>query len=353
MRIKPFSRQKTISLALQGGGAHGAFTWGVLDYLLEAGQLEFDAVSGTSAGAMNAAVLAQGLMTDGADGAREALATFWKSVASSVPFDVTVRTLDGDSGTLAPAMKMMMMWASFFSPYELNPFDHNPLRDVVTKQIDFERLRRESPLRLFIAATEANTGRLRLFREHELTPDALLASACLPSVHHSIEIDGEHYWDGGFAANPAVFPLFYTGKSRDIMLVLINPMRHSKTPRSADEIRTRSMELGFSANFLREMRMFAHAREFAEKQPWWSRGRLERRLLSTNFHLIEASEVMSQLSSESKLSASGSFLEQLRDLGRERAKQWHTASGHHVGERPSVEVAGLFGSRPGIPEIGP
>lgn len=344
MRIKPFSYRKTISLALQGGGAHGAFTWGVLDYLLEAGQLEFDAVSGTSAGAMNAAVLAQGLMAGGRDGAREALAAFWKAVAGSVPFDITVRTLDGANGTLAPAMKMLMMWTSFFSPYELNPFDHNPLRDVVTKQIDFERLRRESPLRLFIAATEANTGRLRLFREHALTADALLASACLPSVHHSIEIDGEHYWDGGFAANPAVFPLFYTGKSRDILLVLINPLRHSNTPRSATDIRTRSMELGFSANFLREMRMFAHAREFAEKQPWWSRGRLERRLLSTNFHLIEASEVMGQLSAESKLSASGSFLELLRDLGRERAAQWHAASGHHVGDRSSIEVAGLFGS---------
>ncbi|KAA3649316.1 MAG: patatin-like phospholipase family protein [Proteobacteria bacterium] len=346
MRIKPFSHRKTISLALQGGGAHGAFTWGVLDYLLEVGHLDFDAVSGTSAGAMNAAVLAQGLMAGGREGARKALAAFWRAVASSVPFDVTVRTLDGHSGTLAPAMKMMLMWANFFSPYELNPFDHNPLRDVVTKQIDFDRLRHASPLRLFIAATEANTGRLRLFREHELTADALLASACLPSVHHSIEIDGEHYWDGGFAANPAVSPLFYHGRSRDILLVLINPMRHSKTPRSADEIRTRSMVLGFSANFLREMRMFAHAREFAAQQPWWSRGRLERRLLSTNFHLIEASEVMSRLSAESKLSPSGSFLQLLHDLGRERARQWHAESGHHVGERPSVEVAGLFGARP-------
>lgn len=343
MRFRRSAKSKTISLALQGGGAHGAFTWGVLDYLLEVGHLKFDAVSGTSAGAMNAAVLTQGLMAGGPDGAREALATFWNSVASSVPYDVTVRTLNGDSGTLAPAMKMMMTWASFFSPYQLNPFDLNPLRDVVTNQIDFERLRRESPLQLFIAATEANTGRLRMFREHELTADALLASACLPSVHHSIEIDGEHYWDGGFAANPAVFPLFYTGGSCDILLVLINPMRHSKTPRSAEEIRIRSMELGFSANFLREMRMFAHARDFAAAQPWLSRGRLERRLLSTNFHLIEASEVMGQLSSESKMSASESFLEQLRDLGRERAQQWHEASARHVGKRESVEVAGLFG----------
>ena len=353
MRFTRSAKRKPISLALQGGGAHGAFTWGVLDYLLEVGHLEFDGVSGTSAGAMNAVMMAQGMMTGGRDGAREALADFWQSVASSVPFDIAVRTLDGESATLGPAMKLMTLWASFFSPYELNPLDLNPLRDVLVKQVDFERLRRESPVRLFIAATEVNTGRLRLFRERELTADALLASACLPTVHHTIEIDDEHYWDGGFAANPAVFPLFYQGRSSDILLVLINPMRHSKTPRSIDEIRTRSMELGFSANFLREMRMFAHARDFAAAQPWWSRGRLERRLLSTNFHLIEASEVMSQLSSESKMSAHGPFLEQLRDLGRERAQQWHEACAHHVGKRPSVEVAGLFGQRPRLPQVQP
>ena len=189
-----------------------------------------------------------------------------------MPFEVAVRTLDGESVTLTPAMKMMMGWTSLFSPYELNPFDLNPLRKLVTRMVDFERLRRRSPVKLFIAATAANTGRLRLFKEHELTVDSILASACLPSIHHSVEIDGEPYWDGGFTANPAVFPLFYECPGRDILLVLINPLRHRDTPRSAEEIRTRSRELGFSANFLREMRMFAHARQFANEQPWWARG---------------------------------------------------------------------------------
>lgn len=343
MRLKRTSAKRRISLALQGGGAHGAFTWGVLDYLLEASDLDFEGVSGTSAGAMNAVVLADGLLKGGRDGARQALANFWRAVAGSVPFEVAVRTLDGESITLTPAMKMMMGWTSLFSPYELNPFDLNPLRELVTSMVDFERLRSNCPLRLFIAATAANTGRLRLFKEHELTPDALLASACLPSIHHSVEIDGEPYWDGGFTANPAVFPLFYECVSRDILLVLINPLRHRETPRSAEDIRTRSRELGFSANFLREMRMFAHAREFAGEQPWWARGRLERRLLATNFHLVEASDEMSKLSSDTKLAAHGPFLEQLCELGRERARAWLRRKGRLVGSKSSLELAGLFG----------
>lgn len=240
MRLKRLPSKPRICLALQGGGAHGAFTWGVLDFLLEASDLQFEGVSGTSAGAMNAVVLADGLMKGGRDGARAALAEFWREVAASVPFEVAVRTLDGESVTLTPAMKMMMGWTSLFSPYELNPFDLNPLRKLVTRMVDFERLRRRSPVKLFIAATAANTGRLRLFKEHELTVDSILASACLPSIHHSVEIDGEPYWDGGFTANPAVFPLFYECPGRDILLVLINPLRHRDTPRSAEEIRTRS-----------------------------------------------------------------------------------------------------------------
>lgn len=342
MRLKRTVSKPRISLALQGGGAHGAFTWGVLDYLLEASDLEFDGVSGTSAGAMNAVVLADGLLKGGRDGAREALAGFWRAVAGSVPFEVAVRTLDGESITLSPAMKLMIGWTSLFSPYEFNPFDLNPLRKLVAERVDFERLRRESLVRLFIAATGANTGRLRLFHHHEVTPDVLLASACLPTLHHTIEIEGEPYWDGGFTANPAVFPLFYECDSRDILLVLINPLRHLKTPRSAEEIRARTMELGFSANFLREMRMFAHAREFAAAQPWWGRGRFERRMLASNFHLIEANEAMSKLSSDTKLAAHGPFLEQLRDLGRERARAWLASSRQHVGSKSSVELAGLF-----------
>ena len=187
----------TLNLALQGGGAHGALTWGVLDALLEDGRLRFDGVSGTSAGAMNAVVLAQGLMSGGNEGAREALRNFWTAVASSLPFEGAVPTADGLGFRLAPAMRLMLQWTHYLSPEQLNPFDHNPLRDVLKAQIDFDQLRIRSPVKLFIAATEANSGQLRLFQNPDIGLDALLASACLPRLHRSVLIDGQPHWDGG------------------------------------------------------------------------------------------------------------------------------------------------------------
>ncbi|MCB1907779.1 MAG: patatin-like phospholipase family protein [Rhodocyclaceae bacterium] len=342
-----FSRKTAVSrarlsLALQGGGAHGAFTWGVLDALLEHGRFGFDGISGTSAGAMNAVVMAHGWIVGGRDGAREALDAFWTAIADTPPFELAVPNGSGNGVTLNPVMKFMLRLSSVFSPSELNPLDLNPLRDVIEAHVDFERLRRRCPLRLFIAATQVNTGKLRLFRNDEISLDALLASACLPTMHHTVEIDGEPYWDGGYVANPAVFPLFYECASRDVMLVLLNPLRHVSTPASADEIRMRALELSFSANFLREMRMFAHAREYAEAVPWWRRGRLERRLLAANFHLIEAGELLGRLAPETKLTPSRDFLRGLHDLGRQHALAWLEDKSAYLGSRSSVEIAGLF-----------
>lgn len=334
-------KTRTISLALQGGGAHGAFTWGVLDRLLEDGRLNFEGISGTSAGAMNAVVLAHGLLQGGRDGAREALTKFWTSIASRVPVDLVMPTMDGESLAATPALKLLLHWTRYFSPYQLNPFDLNPLRDVVTEQIDFERLRKRSALKLFIAATHANSGKLRLFHTRELTADMLLASACLPTMHHAIEIDGESYWDGGYAANPAVFPLFYECTARDIVLVLLSPFEHERTPRTAEEIHNRALDLAFSANFLREMRMIDHAREYVARS-WPPLGRLERRLMRTNFHLIEADELMGQLGTETKLAAHLPFLERLRDKGRERAKKWLVAHRKRVGASSSFDLAAVF-----------
>jgi len=334
---------RVLNLALQGGGAHGAFTWGVLDGLLEDGRLEFEGISGTSAGAMNAAVLAHGLLDGGRKGgrdrAREALARFWSAVAASTPFDFGLA--NGDNGELSPGIRLMMSWARHFSPQELNPFDVNPLRDIVVREIDFERLRAKSPLKLFVAATHANTGRLRLFTTSELSADAVLASACLPAMHHAIEIDGEPYWDGGYSANPAVFPLFYDCRADDILLVLLSPLLHGETPRSADAIRDRTLDLSFNATFLREMRMYAHAREFAGRT-MWPLGRLERRLQRANFHLIQADELMSQLPTETRLATSLPFLEMLRDQGREHVRTWLKANRRNVGRSSSVDIADLF-----------
>ncbi|MFZ3082140.1 patatin-like phospholipase family protein, partial [Rhodoferax ferrireducens] len=247
-----------LNLALQGGGAHGAFTWGVLDALLEDPRIEFEGLSGSSAGAMNALVFADGWMKGGRDGARQGLSDFWMEVGKQMPWGLMTQG-EGEAISLSPASKLLVNWAGHFSPAQLNPFDLNPLRDLLNRLVDFEQLRARSPFKLFVGTTQANTGKLRVFRESELSVDVMLASACLPKIHHSVEIDGEPYWDGGYAANPAVFPLFYDCDSRDVLLVLLSPLKREGTPNTVDEIESRIAELAFSANFMREMRMFVHA----------------------------------------------------------------------------------------------
>lgn len=332
-----------LSLALQGGGAHGAYTWGVLDRLLEDGW-RLDGVSGTSAGAMNAVALAQGWTTGGAEGARAALEAFWMAVGDSTPFhlDLMHSLNPAQNGGLPAPMNMMLGLARLFSPYQLNPFELNPLRDVVRAQFDLERLRRSCPLKLFIAATAVRSGKVHLFRTHDLSEEALLASACLPTLHHAIEIGGEHYWDGGFTANPAIYPLMYECSTPDILLVLLNPLVHDEAPRSAAEIAARSMELGFSTTFLREMRMIAHARSYIdESKRWMPRGRLEQKLIRLRFHLIDAQE-LSEAGGDSKLNASTRFLLHLRELGRARAEDWVRRHRRDVGRRESVDLERLF-----------
>ena len=330
-----------MNLALQGGGAHGAFTWGVLDALLEDSAINFDGVSGTSAGAMNALCLAHGLMTGGRDGARETLARFWTSVAASSPF----ASSDDAGAGMSPALKLMLQWTNHLSPEQLNPFDLNPLRDILGEQFDFARLRRDAPVKLFIAATHANSGKLRLFRNHELSVDTLLASACLPTIHRTIVIDGEPYWDGGYSANPAVFPLAYQCTSPDILLILLTPLRYTETPVSAEDIRQRLLELSFNATFLREMRMFAHLRETASAS-WLSRwlpvGRLERRIEQLRFHAITADSFLGQLPPGSKLAVNLPFFERLRDSGRQHALAWLDEHRSSIGERSTLDLGQLF-----------
>jgi NTE family protein len=336
----------TINLALQGGGAHGAFTWGVLDALLEDERITFDGISGTSAGAMNAVVMAHGLLQAGRAGARAALETYWTAVAASMPAEFTVASGNGEHVSLSPMLKLALQWTHYFSPAQINPLDLNPLRGIVSAQIDFERLRAACPVKLFIATTQANSGKLRLFREHELTADVLLASACLPTAHRAIEIDGEPYWDGGYCANPAVFPLFYDCDSDDIVLVLLSPLKHTETPHSAKDIQTRVLEIAFNATFLREMRMFAHLRERIGRRRWpflgAPLGALERRALRANFHVIEAHDVIGELAAETKLAAHLGFFGMLADLGRARTKAWLAAHRGDLGRRSSVDLGALF-----------
>lgn len=334
---------RTINLALQGGGAHGAYSWGVLDALLEDGRFGFDGISGTSAGAMNAVVLADGLMKGGREGARQALATFWRAVADSVPLELSSQGPGRDTVALKPSARLLLNWSRQLSPYQLNPLNFNPLAEILQLQVDFAGLQRHSPVALFIAATNANTGKLRLFRQRELTAEMVLASACLPMLHHAIEIDGEAYWDGGYVANPAVFPLFYECASRDILLVLLAPPSYGETPRSVAEIRARAMELAFNTSVLREMLLFANVLGYSQRgsgEP----GGLERQVQETRFHLIEAADLLRQFGSETKAAADWSFLLRLHDIGYAAGREWLGNCGNAVGARTSFDLQGRFGA---------
>ena len=334
-------RRAPLALALQGGGAHGAFTWGVLDALLEQRDDPIVAVSGASAGAMNALLLAHGLLAGGRDGARAALKDFWTALGQSVPWDAWGLTT-GDGSQLSAPAQWMLRWAQSMSPAQANPMRMNPLRDLLAKCIDFERLRAQTRIALHIAATHANSGRLRVFDTHELSLDTALASACLPSLHHAVEIDGEPYWDGGFSANPPVMPLLRTRGPLDLMVVMLSPWRLGDTPGSAEAIRERTMEIAFNTAFLGEMRLVAEATELAQ-HAWWP-GTFERRLKRARWHLIDGGEHLSQLPSSSKLIAHGALLKRLHDAGRERALQWLTACGPQIGRRSTLDLIGAFGS---------
>lgn len=331
------SPKRSLNLALQGGGAHGAFTWGVLDALLSESDLEFDAISGSSAGAINAAVMTHGWIQGGRDGARQALSDFWLAVGRQMPWPMITQGFPESMG-LTPAAKLFGNWVGMLSPSNINPLAINPLRDVLNNTVDCERIRASSPFQMFIGATHVNSGKLRLFREHELTVDMLLASTCLPKIHHTVVIDGEPYWDGGYSANPAIFPLVQQHLSRDILLILLTPRLHDHTPTSGEEIDTRIQELGFKTHFLREMHLYAQAAAnrtagVADKCSETARGDAPR------FHLIDANTLGVVQRSDTKLLAYTPFLEMLRNHGQEQAKRWLSQHALAIGTSGSVDLS--------------
>lgn len=335
----PAARQP-LSLALQGGGAHGAYTWGVLDALLEHTAHPIRALSGTSAGAVNAAVLAHGWVTGGRDGAREALSNFWQRLGQAMPWDASM-LVSSDGERFTPAGRMMMLWAGLFSPRQMNPLRVDPLRDLLQQQVDFERLRAQRGVDLFIAATHANSGRLRLFRTGEVSLDAVMASACLPSLQPAVEIDGEPYWDGGYCANPALFPLVYEVAVRDVLVIMLSPWTLGDTPQQPGEIRARGIEIAFNAAFLREMHSLAETTAIA-RSAWWP-GTLERRLRRLRWHLIDGHDDLSSLPDESRLFAHPQLLLRLRDAGRARAMDWLTQHADRIGRTSSADLQHWFG----------
>ncbi|MEP6504484.1 MAG: patatin-like phospholipase family protein [Betaproteobacteria bacterium] len=332
-----------LNLALQGGGAHGAFTWGVLDALLEDGRIEFDGLSGSSAGAMNAVVLAHGWLHGGRDGARAALRRFWTALAETAPAGATHHDAGGGV-RLAPALKLWMMWAHYVSPAQFNPLDLNPLRCLLAEQIDFERLRRDCPFRLFVAATQADSGRLRLFDRSDLSVDALLASACLPTVFRAPQIDGHAWWDGGYSANPAVFPLLAGGRARDTLMVLLSALEWPPLAdaESAQAIQARIAEIAFTASFRREMQALVRERAVADAR-WWPPLRWGTPARRARFHLIEAQPALDHLAGETRLAVNLRFFETLHGLGRASAAQWLESNFDALGRRDSVDLAAKFG----------
>jgi NTE family protein len=325
---------RKLNLALQGGGAHGAFTWGVLDRLLDEPGLRFEGISGASAGAMNAVMLASGLLQGGPEAAQELLSRFWHEVSLHALPELP-KGLPGESIT-----DWMKVLSYFLSPADLNPLDINPLRSLVERMVDFEQLRAQSPARLFITATDVQSGKLRVFRETELHADHLLASACLPTLHKAIEIDGRTYWDGGFSGNPAIYPLIFDCPGDDVLVVLLQPLMREGTPVSAKAIRDRVADFGFQSTFLREMRSISHMQFEICKTPF-SIGAFERRMRRLRLHLIETDEHLASLDRATKYNTRLHFLESLRDRGRTRAHSWLEQHGTRIGRQSSCDL-GLF-----------
>jgi len=330
-----------VDFALQGGGAHGAFSWGVLDRALEEPRMRLEGISGTSAGAMNAAVVADGYTDGGPQGAREALERFWRNVSEAArfspfqrgPLDVLMGRWTLDT---SPAYVAMDLASRLFSPYDLGIAALNPLRDILAVNIDFDRLR-ESPIKIFVTATNVRTGRGRVFRNTELTPEALLASACLPTMFQAVEIDGDPYWDGGYSGNPTISPLVRECNSSDTILVQINPVERPGTPKSARDILNRLNEISFNSPLLKELRMIALMRQAVD--PGHREGKLWARM---RIHRV-ASDLMTDLGASSKLNAEWAFLCKLRDEGRRCAEAFIAGHGKDLGKRSSFDLDELLG----------
>jgi NTE family protein len=334
--------RKRVNLALQGGGAHGAFTWGVLDRLLEDGRLDVVGVCGTSAGAMNAAALAYGLARGGPAEARAVLGRFWRSVADRgrfspfqpTPLDRLVSVGDMD---FSPGWLFYDALSRIVSPYVANPANYNPLAEVLDDVIDFGWLQQHCTVQLFVCATNVKTGKIRVFGSDEVSAKAVMASACLPFLFQAVEIGGEHFWDGGFMGNPPLFPLIYHTDCEDVLIVQINPICVDEVPVTAQAIVDRMNELSFNSSLMREMRAIAFVQKLLAEQRV-PRGRYK----DLKIHTIDAEGEMRRLGYSSKLNAGGDFLGWLFELGRGRAEAFLDAHHDKIGVESSTDIVERF-----------
>jgi len=338
---------KKINLALQGGGAHGAYTWGVLDRLLEEKDIAIEGISGTSAGAMNAAMLVNGYCQGGADGAKECLENFWKRVSDASAFSPLhksplERMLTGWNMDMSPAYHWFDFLSRTFSPYELNPLNYNPMRDIIDDILDHDAIHACSLIKLFITATHVTSGQARVFQCHEITTDVLLASACIPFMFQAVEIGGEDYWDGGYMGNPAIWPLIYHCDCEDVVLVQINPIHDSAVPRTANEIINRLNEISFNGSLIAEMRAIDFVSKLLQD------GNLDpKRYKDMHMHLIYSADHMKHLNASSKMNADWDFFLFLKQAGRETADRWLSEHWKDVGKKSTLDIHDKFLRGPG------
>ena len=344
----PKRRVKTINLALQGGGAHGAVTWGVLDRLLEDERLEVDSISGTSAGAINGVALAYGLHLNGCEGGREKLDELWRAVSRAgeifspikrTPFEVFAGEYNLDESLTYQWFDMI---TRTFSPYQLNPFNINPLRDVLESCIDFDRLRACTKVNLYLNATNVRTGKVKVFRTKDVSIDVIAASTCLPYLFKAVEIDGEHYWDGGFMGNPVLFPFFYEARSADIVVVHVNPIERQEVPTKSPDIMNRINEISFNSSLLREFRAISFVHKLIDDG--WVKDEYRDNLRDIRIHSIRSDQPMADLSVASKFNVEWAFLEDLKERGRTIADAWLDENFNNIGSKSSVDMRAIFDS---------
>lgn len=335
-------KPKAVNLALQGGGAHGAFTWGALDRILEDGRLQIAGISGTSAGAMNAVALADGFTRDGSEGARAALDNFWRAMSDGArnsplkrtPYDVLTGNWGLENNPVYHAMDALSRVAS---PYQLNPMNHNPLRDLVERSIDFDRVRSCTAFKLFISATNVESGNVKVFPCEEITLDMLMASACLPHLYQAVEIDGVPYWDGGYMGNPSLFPFHGETGTNDIVVIQINPIERKGVPKTPMDIQNRMSEISFNSSLLKELRGI----DFVDRLI--RQGKLSaEEYRQVRVHVVENQAQLKPLGASSKMNVEWEFLTKLRDLGRDTVTRWLDENFAVIGERSSVDLRQMF-----------
>jgi NTE family protein len=336
------AKPKIIELALQGGGAHGAYTWGVLDRLLEDDRIIIEGICGTSAGAMNAVVVADGLDTGGKEGARQALKKFWSGISEAGRYSPFQRTwLDRLFGNwnldYSPPYIFFDNLSRLLSPYQLNPFNVRPVCDLISSLVDFEHVRHCEGIKLFVVATNVRTGMQKVFRRREMTADMVMASACLPYIFQAVEIDGEAYWDGGYMGNPALFPLVDLTGSQDIVIVQINPVYREEIPRTAPEIFNRVNEITFNASLIKEIRSIAILKEFIK-----TANLEDQKFRDAFFHLIANDEELNPLHVSSKFNTEWAFFMHLHDIGYRTTSNWLDQNYDDLGKQSTLDYESVY-----------